>query len=106
MRSFNDQQRFVLAVGAAVERVAEVPAVTVLARLHRVVLVETYRKALDIRRPLGCSALDRFTPLTRPNVPRSCAVCCAKGEVGQARAFRPRRRRFVSQSPVSGVGGG
>lgn len=50
MRSFNDQQRFVLAIGAAVERVAEVPAVTVLARLDRVVLVETsYRTALDIR---------------------------------------------------------
>jgi hypothetical protein len=50
MRSFNDQQRFVLAVGAAVERVADVPAVTLLARLDHVVLVETsYRTAIDIR---------------------------------------------------------
>jgi hypothetical protein len=48
--SFNDQQRFVLAIGAAVDRVADVPAVKLLARLDHVVLVDTsYRTALDIR---------------------------------------------------------
>lgn len=54
MKSFTDQQRFVLAVGDISDRVAEDSAVRVLARLDRVVLVEaSYRTALDIRDTAG-----------------------------------------------------
>ena len=54
MKSFSDQQRFVLAVGDAVPRIADGLGVKVLDRLDRVVLVEaSYRTALEIRRIAG-----------------------------------------------------
>lgn len=54
MKSFIDQQRFILAVGDTADRVADDSAVTVLGRLDRVVLVEaSYRTALDIRDTAG-----------------------------------------------------
>jgi len=54
MKSFTDQQRFVLAVGDAADHIAEDSAVTVLGRLDRVVLVEaSYRTVLDIRDTAG-----------------------------------------------------
>lgn len=50
MHSFIDQQRFVLAVGDTVDRVAEDSEVRVLNRLDRVVLIETsYRIAVQLR---------------------------------------------------------
>jgi hypothetical protein len=54
MKSFTDQQRFVLAVGDAVPRIADGFGVKVLDRLDRVVLVEaSYRTVLEIRRIAG-----------------------------------------------------
>lgn len=54
MRSFSDQQRFVVAVGDTADRVAEDPAVKVLDRLDRVVLVEaSYGTALQFRHTPG-----------------------------------------------------
>ncbi len=54
MTSFTDQQRFVLAIGDAVTRIADGFAVKVLHGLDRVVLVEaSYRTVLDIRRIAG-----------------------------------------------------
>lgn len=54
MKSFTDQQRFVLAVGDAVESVVEDSAVVVLDRLDRVVLIETsYGSAVQIRHTPG-----------------------------------------------------
>jgi len=54
MESFTDQQRFVLAVGDAVDSIAEDSAVIVLDRLDRVVLVETsYGSAVQIRHTPG-----------------------------------------------------
>jgi len=54
MKSFTDQQRFVLAVGDTVDDVAEDSAVIVLDRLDRVVLIETsYGTAVQIRHTPG-----------------------------------------------------
>ena len=54
MESFTDQHRFVLAVGDAVDSIAEDSAVIVLDRLDRVVLVETsYGSAVQIRHTPG-----------------------------------------------------
>jgi len=54
MKSFTDQQRFVLAVGDMVDDVAEDSAVIVLDRLDRVVLIETsYGTAVQIRHAPG-----------------------------------------------------
>lgn len=54
MVSYTDQQRFVLAVGDAVDSVAEDSAVVVIDRLDRVVLIETsYGNAVQIRHTPG-----------------------------------------------------
>ncbi len=54
MKTFTDQQRFVLVVGDTADQVAELPAVTVLDRVDRVLLVEAgYRTVLDIRDTAG-----------------------------------------------------
>lgn len=50
MRTFTDQQRFVVALGDAADRVSEEPSVRVLDRLNRVVLVEApYQTAVELR---------------------------------------------------------
>lgn len=54
MKSFTDQQRFVLAVGDAVPRIAEAFSVKVLEMLDRVVLVQTnYGTVAGIRSIAG-----------------------------------------------------
>ncbi len=54
MKSFTDQQRFVLAVGEAADQIAEDSAVKVLDRLDRVVLAEaSYRRVVDLRNTAG-----------------------------------------------------
>ncbi len=54
MKSFTDQQRFVLAVGDAADQIAEDSAVKVLDRLDRVVLAEaSYRTVVDLRNTAG-----------------------------------------------------
>jgi hypothetical protein len=54
MKSFTDQQRFVLALGDAAGHIADSSGVRVLDRLDRVVLVETsYRMVQDFRNIVG-----------------------------------------------------
>ncbi|HZD80628.1 MAG TPA: hypothetical protein VE646_11390 [Actinomycetota bacterium] len=50
MRTFTDQQRYVVVLGDAADEVSEAPTVTVLDRLDRVVLLEaSYRTAVELR---------------------------------------------------------
>ncbi|TMK30896.1 MAG: hypothetical protein E6G55_11390 [Actinobacteria bacterium] len=54
MKSYTDQQRYVLAVGDMVDSLVEDSAVVVLDRLDRVVLIETsYGSAVHIRHTPG-----------------------------------------------------